>query len=587
MTTGSARSRLLVALAVSAVLLLTGCVGMPAEGPVVVTPRTGIVEDERATAIDPLPPQPGASSIQVAEGFLRAMTATPIRTSVAAQYLAEDARTGWKPDEATIIYADTRPARAVAGGAVVPLVSAERLDGRGAWVGDVSQRASALRLEMIREDGELRIADPPDALVVPATWFEQRFRAVSLFFFDRTGQILVPEPVFVPRGEQLASTLTAGLLAGPPSRPAEVVRSFIPDGLSVGLSVPIDDDGVAEIDFAGDPSPRTSEANALMLAQLAWTLRQDPAIQALRVSIGGEPIFAADDTTEFRVDAGATYSPTGYQASTLLYGLDRTGLLVSGSPDNLGRVSGPLGRERLGLRSVAVDLRGAVAVGIGADGTSAVRAPVREDDTPQRAETIVSDAVDLLPPAWDHLGRLWLVDRTNRGARVLHVDGSGGAPRILDVPGVTGRDVRGFLVSRDATRLVAIVRRPRTDRMVSARVIVGRQGRVRRAVQATTITPEEGSEVRVSDLAWATPTSVSLLSPVRPGLSEVREIPVDGAPSDLSVLSTTVLGPVRSLAGTPAPDEATYALGGSVLLGVVDGGVVDPGVALRTVTYVG
>ena len=57
---------------------------------------------------------------------------------------------------------------------------------------------------MAIENGEWRIAEAPDALIVPETWFEQRFRQVSLYFFDPSAQILVPEPVFVPRGDQLA-----------------------------------------------------------------------------------------------------------------------------------------------------------------------------------------------------------------------------------------------------------------------------------------------------------------------------------------------------------------------------------------------
>ena len=64
------------------------------------------------------------------------------------------------------------------------------------------------------EDGEYRINNPPDALVVPATWFAQRFSQVSLYYFDRTGSVLVPEPVFVPLGDQLATSLVTGLVAG-------------------------------------------------------------------------------------------------------------------------------------------------------------------------------------------------------------------------------------------------------------------------------------------------------------------------------------------------------------------------------------
>ena len=56
---------------------------------------------------------------------------------------------------------------------------------------------------------------PPDALMVPRVWFEEPVPAASLYFFDPTARILVPEPVFVPGGDQVASSLVNGLLAGP------------------------------------------------------------------------------------------------------------------------------------------------------------------------------------------------------------------------------------------------------------------------------------------------------------------------------------------------------------------------------------
>src|SRR5207342_2345334 len=162
------------------------------------------------------------------------------------------------------------------------------------------------------------------------SWFEQRFREVSLYFFDPTAQILVPEPVFVPRGEQLATTLIKGLLRGPHPDLERVSRSFIPPGLTFGLSVPVSTDGVADISLKGEAGPQTAQAIELMLAQFAWTLRQEPAIRALRVSIGGQQIQLPGGVSEVSVDQGAAYDPTGFQASSLLYGL-REGRLVSGT----------------------------------------------------------------------------------------------------------------------------------------------------------------------------------------------------------------------------------------------------------------
>ena len=105
------------------------------------------------------------------------------------------------------------------------------------------------------ENGEYRIAGAPNALIVPETWFEQRFREVSLYFFDPTATILVPEPVFVPRGDQLTTALVKGLLRGPGPDLDRVARSFIPPGLDYGCPVTVSDAGVAEISLKGDVEP--------------------------------------------------------------------------------------------------------------------------------------------------------------------------------------------------------------------------------------------------------------------------------------------------------------------------------------------
>ncbi len=76
-------------------------------------------------------------------------------------------------------------------------------------------RARELHFRLAIEGGEFRITNPLDALVVPASWFTQRYRQASLYFFDRGARVLAPEPVFVPRGEQLATSLVDGLLVGP------------------------------------------------------------------------------------------------------------------------------------------------------------------------------------------------------------------------------------------------------------------------------------------------------------------------------------------------------------------------------------
>ena len=537
-------------------LAVSGCVRMPESGPVVETRSGAAVEDEPGIYIDPRPPQQGASASDIVKGFLDAMTATPIQTNVAKLFLAKDAQASWNPERRTITYSDASPPSRGAGSEVtVKLTGADQLDSRRAWQGGLPRAERVVRFPMTRDHGEYRIARAPDALIVPQTWFEQRFREVSLYFFDPTAQILVPEPVFVPGGDQLPTALVEGLLQGPPANLGRVSRSFIPPGLDYGVSVTVSRAGVADIALKGDVGPQTPQGIELMLAQFAWTLRQEPSIRALRISIGGQQLQLPGGVSEVSVDQGAAYDPTGSPSSSLLYGL-RDGLLISGTPDSLGAVEGPFGADRYGLRSVAVNLAATEAAGVSDAGRSVLLAPLRgpADDVRQ----VASGATNLLRPAWDFSDRLWLVDRAPGGARVSYVEHD--RPTSVDVPGVTGASVRSFLVSRDGSRFVAVVHAAAGDELMVSRIRHDDQGAVLGATRARRISWEGGRPLRIRDIGWHTPTTIVALQVLTGELSQVRTIAVDGSPPGLDSLSTTLRGRVLGLAASPVAAESLYAI---------------------------
>jgi hypothetical protein len=298
-----------------------------------------------------------------------------------------------------------------------------------------------------------------------------------------------------------------------------------------------------------------------MLAQLAWTLRQEPSIRALRVSIGGQQLQLPGGVSAVGVEEGEEFDPAGVGASSLLYGL-RRGRLVAGHPESLRYVNGPLGSTDYGLTSVAVDLTAGVAAGVSGGGSSVLRGPVHGSDPVRQ---VVSEAVDLLPPAWDAARRLWLVDRAGGRARISYVEGD--APTVLRVPGISGSDVTAFLVSRDGSRLVASVRRPDGgDRLVVSRLRHADMGRVTGASRARPITAGSEDPQRIRDITWAGPTTVAVLSVLTDQLSQVRTVSVDGSPPGLDQLSTTLRGRVEGLAGSPDESESLYAVAGTSLL---------------------
>jgi hypothetical protein len=568
-----------------ACLATAGCgVTMPDSGPVRESTTSGSARDDEPASIDPPGPGPGDSREEILRGFLYAMRATPaVRTSVAREFLTREASVDWKP-AGMVIYDSVATPRPVDDNVVqARLQDAVRTDVRGAWLGPVSEADATVPFPMTFEDTEWRISQPPPYLMVTRSWFDQRFRQASLYFFDPSSTVLVPEPVFVPRGQQFASSLVNGLLQGPSTELSE--EDYLPADLRA-ISVPVSPGGVAQVDLTSDaedvplPSPEQSD---LLVSQLAWTLAQDPTITRFRVTIDGRQVQLPGQGPEFSVDHGHEYAPYVAGSSTLLFGV-KDGVMVGGSPQNLQTVSGPFGSGGYSLRSVSVDVRAEQAAGVSSLGGTLWVASVKDNGTP--AVRLVDDGEDLLRPAWDFSGRLWVVDRRTTGAVVLYRHGE--SMRTLEVSGISGEDVKDFLVSRDGSRLVAVIRESETqDRIVVSRIRTTSDNQVVDALPAKSITPEDtGGQIR--DIAWRSPTSLVVLYPATRTLFQTRTASVDGAKS-VDTLSTPVEGEVLGLAGTPVTDETSYALvrGALVDLADIPGSAVEIDPEVDSLHYVG
>lgn len=570
-----------VAAALAVAVLLTGCVGLPHEGPVVDADVAGERDSDQVSSIDARPPQPGASRLEVVNGFLDAMMAWPISTSVAKEFLTDDAAEEWSPDE-TVIYTELGAEREDGSSVSIRMSDATLLDGSGAWRGPLHGDRSVLRFRLTVEDGEFRILDPMDALVVRTSWFQQRYRQASLYFFDPTAQVLVPEPVFVPVGETFATNLVTALLAGPPPRLRGVVQTFLPAGLSVGLSVPVSD-GVASLDLRGD-APRTSSDQAkLLLAQLAATLRQEPDIAALRVTIGGEEIDPPGAASQYDVGSADEFDPADTASDGILFGLQR-GRVVSGTVDGLRPVDGPLGREPHRFAAISVAPAGDRIATVAPGGSQVRVSPLRGAPGAPDAETIVAEGTELVRPSWDASGRLWLLDRDPRGARLL-VSDDGGPAEEIEVAGVSGADVRRILVSRDGTLMIALVVGRNGDQLVAARIVLDGFGRVERVIESNVIRTFTG---RAIDIAWSNAAEIAVLSPASPGvLFEVETVAADGATIGVDTLATMVSGRVTGIAGEPTPDTPVYAVARDAVVDISTGERLTNVTGVRELDYAG
>jgi hypothetical protein len=525
--TASRTTRLLLGLLLVA---LAGCVRLPDSG-AVRTDRAGQQPDDVA-GIEYIPgaPKRGATRVDIVRGFLDAMTATPLSTFVARQFLTTESSSGWVPEERTLVYRSDELTDSE-DGVRLGLDGTVALDGRGEWLGPAGGGDMSYRLRLVRERGQWRITDPPDELIIPQTHFDARYEQYFLYYFDKTAEVLVPEPVYLPRGAQAPTLLVSGLLRGPDRSLLGVERTFLPARTELGdISVPVTRDGTAVVPLTDQVLDLDDEQLNLAFAQLAWTLQQVPGIERMRVTLDGSPLDLAGERADVAVSGWSDLDPAVAWSSQALFGI-RRGRVVAVTAGQERRISGPFGSLSFGLRSIGVDLEAEQVAGVTGTGRTVLVAD--RDRVPggsptlADATTVFSGGTDLLPPAYDLYGQIWLVDRTADGAALWVV--RDGTPRAVVVPGVTGRPVSSFLVSRDGTRLVAEVQRGNRDALVLARLQRGHDGRFRGALRAHPLPLDALGVQDIRDIAWRSPGSVAVLGGPSRDVSQVLVVQVDGS----------------------------------------------------------
>ncbi len=552
--TATRRTTALAAGVLAVLTTTTACISVPDEGPVVPVEEEVQTQSEVGIERGAAPPEEGQSPQNIVTGFLRAMTAYPVRTEVAGQFLSSAARDAWSPDE--IITYEGRSSLRGTNLVKVVLEGAQWVDSRGTWRGQRGKTGEVpLEFPMVQEDDEWRIDEVPDALIVPDTWFQDRYRAASVYYLDPTGSILVPEPVFV-RIDQVAGSLVQALLDGPGPRLDRVVRSFVPEGLTLGLSVPVSADGHASITLKGGSGSLTAEAAKAFVYQFAWTLREDPRVESFSITLNGQPVsLPGSNGTQFSVDLGSEYDPADVSASSSLFEL-RDDLLHTGDPSDSTPVAGPLGTTAYGIERFAVSLKGDLAATVSGGGTALAITSVADVSHPD--QQVLSGATRLLTPSWDFAGRLWLVDMRADGATVSVIDTSRDDTKVrrVRVPGISGEQVTDFMVSRDGTRLVAVVRGRQADSLRVSRVRYSSLGRLRGVTRSVNLPWSPDDPQRIRDIGWRTPSTVGVLHQFTPNVAQFVAVPVDGSPGFEDRL--TQPGRAMALVTSPAADETLF-----------------------------
>ncbi len=558
----------LTALVLSVSVALAGCSTLPDSGPVRRQADERPDRPEDAPYFNPPGPAEDGSPSAIVSGFLVAMQANPLSTSVARTFLSEKARGTWKPNLGTIVY-DAFTVTPTTPGAEVRLADPRRLDARGGWRGGPEGGAESLALRLVSEKGQWRIDNPPNALVVPTSFFDRSFARFNLYYYDQTGRVLLPDPVFVPRGDQTASNLVRGLLAGPGRVLADISRSALPARTDLALSVVVTESGVAEVPLSREVLGAPPDELDRAVDQIAATLRQVPGIERVRLTVGGVPVPLAGGRVDVAVTSGSEYDAVGTGVSTL-WGV-RGGRVVDLETPEPVDVGGPLGQPGYALRSFAVREGSDQIAGVSGNGTTVYVADSEQGTTSTRVTRPLTGGTDVLRPSYDMFGDLWLLDRTPRGAKVYVV--RNGQRRQVRVPGVTGADVAAFSVSRDGGRMAVAFAGTPAPALRVATILRTDEGIVTGSGRAWVFDAGVADAARLVDLGWRTPGTLAVLSRPTDETSQVSFVSSDGSPASPTLVEPSIFrGSAVALVVAPdvelpihllTPGQRVYAQSGT------------------------
>ena len=272
------------------ILLLGGCAGLPTAVDIKAGPELVAPAAQELSFYTPSGPAVDASAQEIISGFLGAGTGPQNDYAVARQYLTTDFAQRWNPEGAVLIRTGT-PVFQAAGDTlqVVEVKVSAKLDEQGRYEDYENAKSSALRFQLLQQDGQWRISSAPNLTVVTPPVFAVVFKAYPIYFLDSRRNHLMPDLRWFATKASTGTKLVNAMLDGPSPWLAAGVQSAIPDNTRLTIDAVRVVDGVAQVDLDGNALQADALDRRLMLSQLRATLLQLSGVFDVELSINNSP----------------------------------------------------------------------------------------------------------------------------------------------------------------------------------------------------------------------------------------------------------------------------------------------------------
>lgn len=495
--------RRLMPLALAACLALAGCTSLPTSS--APAPFDVSAKDGSGIQFSAEGPSADADAATLVNDFLLACAAGPQDDYATARlFLSAASARSWQPETEILVY-DTDTAPSVTAGSetatqvdvTVAVLGVASVDAFGVLT-RVAASTVSRTFTLVREEGQWRINNPENMVLMSRASFTASFSLANLYFPTAEGGDLVADPRWYP-SRRLASHLLAGLVEGPRQSLAPVTANAIPAGTTVpsqGLDVT---DGVARVELNA-VMPSSESARTTLAWELVRTLTQVADVSRVNASLSGDVL-----------DTQAIPVPPTYSLDTLVgAGPGGVGLVSSSSVTELAAVTDA-------SNPTASPVDSSLVAWSGTDGVYAQRGGTTVAFLPGQAP---------LGPSVDRFGWVW------GPATVSSVSVGGGVDGAfsVSVESESAGQIRAVRISPDGTR--ALVLRGSDATAWVGVVERGASGRPLAIRSLEEIPLEHGSVV---DASWTTPTGLALVVRATGEDDQLVTMPLGGLPSNVSL----------------------------------------------------
>lgn len=495
--------RRLMPLALAACLALAGCTSLPTSS--APAPFDVSAKDGSGIQFSAEGPSADADAATLVNDFLLACAAGPQDDYATARlFLSAASARSWQPETEILVY-DTDTAPSVTAGSetatqvdvTVAVLGVASVDASGVLT-RVATSTVSRTFTLVREEGQWRINNPENMVLMSRASFTASFSLANLYFPTAEGGDLVADPRWYP-SRRLASHLLAGLVEGPRQSLAPVTANAIPPGTTVpsqGLDVA---DGVARVELNA-VMPSSESARTTLAWELVRTLTQVADVLRVNASLSGDVL-----------DMQAIPVPPTYSLDTL----------VGAGPGGIGLVSSSSVTELAAVTDASNPTVSPVDSSLIAwSGTDGVYA--------QRGGTTVAFLPGQAPlgPSVDRFGWVW----GPATASSVSVGGGVDGAFSVSVESESAGQIRAVRISPDGTR--ALVLRGSDASAWVGVVERGASGRPLAIRSLEEIPLERGSVV---DASWTTPTGLALVVRAAGEDDQLVTMPLGGLPSNVSL----------------------------------------------------